>query len=236
MPPIRLHYFQHVPFEGLGCIEQWIVRSNYPVTCTRFFENHTLPDLDAFDWLIIMGGPMGVNDESQYHWLKEEKEFIRKAIEKDKTVIGICLGAQLIAASLGARVYPNKQKEIGWLPIENASPFDYNKSPFSIDGKLTVFHWHGDTFDLPEGAAHLYCSEACSNQGFLYKRNVLGLQFHFEATPESVYEMVIHGEDELVPGAFVQSRKSILNQNRFYKDSNNIMFRILDHFSKQVKI
>lgn len=235
MPPIRFHYLQHVPFEGIGCIEEWIIENDHTVTNTRFFEKHSLPEMDEFDWLIIMGGPMGVYNESQYPWLKIEKHFIRKAIEGDKTIIGVCLGAQLIAASIGARVYPNKQKEIGWFDIENALSFKQNESPFYINGKLTVFHWHGDTFDLPDGSTHLFCSEACYNQGFLYKGNVLGLQFHFEATPESVYEMVTHGDDELVPGAFVQSRESILSQNRFYKGSNAIMFRILDHFSKQVK-
>ncbi len=236
MSLIRIHYLQHVPFEGIGCIEEWIIENNHPVTNTKFFEKHSLPGIDDFDWLIIMGGPMGVYDESHYPWLKVEKDFIRKAIEGGKTVIGICLGAQLIAASLGCRVYPNKQKEIGWFNIENVSSFEQNESPFSINGKLTVFHWHGDTFELPDGSTHLYFSKACLNQGFLYKRNVLGLQFHFEATPESVYEMVTNGEDELVPGAFIQSRDSILSQTKFYKDSNNIMFRILQHFSNQFKI
>jgi GMP synthase-like glutamine amidotransferase len=229
MPPIRIHYIQHVPFEGLGSIEEWIFKNNHPVTSTKFFENHSLPVMDEFDWLIIMGGPMGVYDKIHYPWLKEEKEFIREAIEKDKTVIGICLGAQLIAAALGARVYPNKHREIGWFDIENPVSFEQKESVFKIDGKLTVFHWHGDTFDLPKDSLHLFASGACINQGFLFKENVLGLQFHFEATPESVNEMVVNGVNELVPDEFVQSHEEIINQVGFYKNSNNIMFRILDH-------
>ena len=113
---MKAHYLQHVPFEGLGSIETWLQSIRAAVSVTKFFEDPTLPDPDNLDLLVVMGGPMSVNDEQKFPWLAAEKEFIRKAIEKDKAVIGICLGAQLIAGAMGAAVYPNKEKEIGWFP------------------------------------------------------------------------------------------------------------------------
>lgn len=104
---MRAHYLQHVPFEGLGYIESWLRAKGYPVTGTRFFESTRLPSLDEFDILIVMGGPMSANDESTFPWLGQEKEFIRNAIEAGKSILGICLGAQLIASAMGARVFPN---------------------------------------------------------------------------------------------------------------------------------
>jgi GMP synthase-like glutamine amidotransferase len=230
MPNLRIHYFQHVPFEGIACIEDWINLHNHQVSSTRFYDNQLPPAMDEFDWLIIMGGPMGVNDEEQFPWLKTEKAFIRDAIAHNKTVIGICLGAQLIAAALGAKVYPNKQKEIGWFPIENPGNMTPCDAVYQIADGFTVFHWHGDTFDLPEGAVHLFRSKACLNQGFLYKENVVALQFHFEANPQSVDDMVTHGLDEIeTTGPFIQSTEFILGQKDYYKASNDKMFEILTH-------
>jgi GMP synthase (glutamine-hydrolysing) len=115
---MRIHYFQHVPFEGLGSIEQWIRARGYHLTATKLYQNDPMSDMESVDWFIIMGGPMGVHDEDRLSWLKSEKRLIEKAIRQRKAVLGICLGAQLIAAVLGARVYPNRFKEIGWFPIE----------------------------------------------------------------------------------------------------------------------
>ena len=115
---MRAHYFQHVPYEGLGCITGWLESRAARVTGTRFFESPRLPDPAQVDFLIIMGGPMSVNDEATLPWLRAEKRFIAETIAAGKTVLGICLGAQLIASALGARVYRNPEPEIGWFPIE----------------------------------------------------------------------------------------------------------------------
>ena len=114
---MRIHYFQHVPFEGLGSIEDWIRSEGYDLFSTRFYRNDPLPELDRIDWLIVMGGPMGANDDHIYPWLAAEKKFIGEAIKKGVRILGICLGAQLIASVLGARVYPNAHKEIGWFHV-----------------------------------------------------------------------------------------------------------------------
>ena len=115
---MRVHCLQHVPFEGLGCIEPWLQSSGHAVTFTRFHESATLPELDHVDLLIVMGGPMSVNDEAEFPWLVQEKRFVRDAIHAGKSVLGVCLGAQLIAAAMGARVYQNHTREIGWLPVD----------------------------------------------------------------------------------------------------------------------
>jgi GMP synthase-like glutamine amidotransferase len=110
---MRAHYFQHVPFEGLGSIEPWLEEASYEITCTKFFDSTALPDLSSIDLLIVMGGPMSVNDEEKFPWIVTEKQFIREAIKSEKSVLGICVGAQLIASSMGSIGFQNAEKEIG---------------------------------------------------------------------------------------------------------------------------
>ena len=236
MKKLRIHYLQHVPFEGLGCIADWVSIKGHSLSATKFYENNQLPELSDFDWLIVMGGPMGVYDENKFGWLAGEKEFIRTAIQAGKTVIGICLGAQLIASSLGAKVYSNGKKEIGWYPIlptENGLVVHLlgeNLDPFH------VFHWHGDTFDLPLGAHRLASSEACLNQAFLFNHKVLGLQFHFEVTEKSLHQMITFCGDELVIGRYVQSAEMILNNAKFVSEVNNRMFHLLDLMEDDIEV
>ncbi len=234
MNKIRIHYFQHVPFEGLAGIGEWAVRKGHLVAGTMFFEDHVLPNQDSYDWLIIMGGPMSVNDEAEHPWLVAEKAFIREAIVRNKTIVGVCLGSQLIASALGRRVYPNTVKEIGWWPIENAGKLGDAPSVFRLTAPEMVFHWHVDTFDMPEGAVHLYRSDICINQGFLLKNNVIGLQFHFEVTRDSIMEMVSGDIAEIEMGGIrVQSRQQIIEMIDHCHDSNQIIFRILDYLATQ---
>jgi GMP synthase (glutamine-hydrolysing) len=233
MEKLNIHYFQHVPFEGLGNIEQWCKENGHLLSATRFYESASLPDLKEIDWLIIMGGPMSVNDEKKYPWLAAEKKLIRQAINEEKTVIGICLGAQLIAESLGAEVYQNDQKEIGWFPIKLTSKALQHKLFFNLQNPITVFHWHGDTFGIPENAIHLATSEACSNQGFLYQNKILGLQFHVETTEESLHQMFANGKDELVNGQHIQTEKELENTQEFFENNRRFLFALLDRLAKK---
>ena len=224
---MRAHYLQHVPFEGLGSIETWLQLMRADVTVTKFFENPTLPDADDLDLLVIMGGPMSVNDEADHPWLAAEKQFIRSAIEKDKAVIGICLGAQLIASAMGAAVYPNNEKEIGWFPVAGEA-IDRSGKSFPFPRELLVFHWHGETFDLPHGAVRLAASAACKNQAFQLGRRVIGMQFHLETTPGAARDIVHHCRDELRPSRYVQSEAEILGIDPpCYSTINSCMDKVL---------
>lgn len=220
---MRVHYLQHVPFEGLGCIEPWLQARGHEITGTRFFASATLPQVHDLDLLIIMGGPMSANDE-ELPWLQQEKRFIRSCIESGKAVLGICLGAQLIASALGARVYRNPEKEIGWLPVQGMPAH----GTFRFPPVFTAFHWHGETFDLPPGAVHLARSAACENQAFQLGRSVMGLQFHLEMTPASTQEIVAHCRAELSPARYVQSEAAILAASpETYRETNALMAQVL---------
>ena len=201
-PCMRVHVLQHVPFEGLGSIDPWLEERGATISYTRFFEDPHLPHLDAIDMIIAMGGPMSANDESRFPWLKPEKQFVHDAAVQGISVLGVCLGAQLIASAMGARVYRNPAKEIGWFPIR-AVPIP--EGSFCFPQECVVFHWHGETFDLPAGAVRLAESDACKNQAFQFRHNVIGLQFHLEVTPESASAMLETCRDDLVPGPYVQS-------------------------------
>lgn len=223
---MRAHFLQHVPFEGLGSIEPWLVAHGYTVSRTRFFESAELPDPGTIDVLIIMGGPMSVNDEDRFPWLRAEKHFIRDVVRAGKPVLGICLGAQLIASAHGAPVYPNPVKEIGWLPVCGVPP--QTDGAFAFPPSTTVFHWHGETFDLPEGAMHLARSEGCENQAFQLGAKVIGLQFHLETTPASARALVTHCRHELVPSEYIQTEEEILSVPASqYESINHWMTRIL---------
>jgi GMP synthase-like glutamine amidotransferase len=225
--PMRAHFFQHVPFETLGSIEPWLRSARAEVTCTKFFESPTLPNVEDIDLLVILGGPMSVNDETELSWLVAEKRFIRQAIEEDKAVVGICLGAQLIASAMGARVYPNEEKEIGWFPVSSV-PTGGARRLFAFPRQSLVFHWHGETFDLPRGAVRLARSIACENQAFQLGRRVIGLQFHLETTPESARDIVANCRAELVPSRYVQSEAEILGTDpSVYNTINALMDEVL---------
>lgn len=224
----RIHVFQHVPFETPGCILNWAMDMGYPVTYTRFFEGETPPPEDSMDWLIIMGGPMSVHDTELYPWLAEEKVAILSAINSGRTVIGICLGSQLIAEALGGGVKNNGEKEIGWHRIFRTGESNDGGLFDVIPDGVEVFHWHGETFDVPRGSEHGVYSDCCRNQAFLYGDRVLGLQFHLEVTPHLLHEMIENCREELVESAYVQSEEKIIEGMKYIRESNSIMYSILD--------
>lgn len=223
---MRIHYIQHVPFEGLGFIEQWLTGHAHTITGTRIWENDSFPPPDSFDLLIVMGGPMGVYDDHLYTWLAEEKNFIHTAIQSDKKIIGICLGAQLLACVLGATVFTNKHKEIGWFPVS----FDTSLEQWlgsALPAQMTVFHWHGDKFDNPYGGIIHASSAACNHQVFTYGDHMIGLQFHPEATPATIDNMLQHCGAELTEAPFIQSAKAIA-QYQSFQEPHHLMQLILE--------
>jgi GMP synthase-like glutamine amidotransferase len=228
MSDIRFHILQHVSFEVPGYLEEWIRNKNLPLSFTKMFEKDQFPAHNEYDVLIVLGGPMGVNDEDAYPWLKAEKIFISEAIALDKKILGICLGSQLLACVLGAKVYPNKYKEIGFFPVSKS----INESPVfdGIPDTTVVFQWHGDTFDLPRDAIRLASSATCLNQAFLWKKNVLGLQFHWEITKTLIQSLIQHGNHELIEKPYIQSEKEIVAGFQFIPTCNLLLENILENF------
>lgn len=228
---MRIHYLQHVSFEGPGYIRSWVNKKGYNLNGTHFFESQPLPGLRDFDALVVMGGPMGVGDEQKYPWLRKEKKFIKECISQKKKVLGICLGAQLIANVLGAKVEPMPGKEIGWFPVKwDQNAREHRMFNFLPERQL-VLHWHGDEFKIPRHALPLAHSEACENQGFLFNNHVLGLQFHTEMTKEGLAALIENSGDELAKtgGQFIQNADNMLTENTF-TDNHQTMEQLLDRF------
>lgn len=230
---MKIHVLQHVEFEGLGSIADWVDQHHAVLNFSYFFDpaflsDGKLPKLDDFDLLIVLGGPMSVNDQAQYPWLVQEKQFIRQAINAGKAILGICLGAQLIASALGAAVYPNAQKEIGWFEVQTTYPIT---PVFQFPESIEVFHWHGETFDLPAGAVHLAKSAVCQHQAFQYQQSVIGLQFHLETTLQSAQHIIQHCANELVQHQpYIQSAEQILILTpQKVTAVNGLMQQILDY-------
>ena len=226
--PLRIHYLQHVPFEGPGFIESWALVRGHRLTATRLYAGHRLPATEEFDWLFILGGPMNVYEESRYPWLAREKRFIGEALREGKVLIGICLGAQLLACVLGAKVTRNPCVEIGWYPVQKASQASQSSLSGFLPDSFPAFHWHGDTFEIPRGAVHLARSEACENQSFAFDERVVAFQFHLESTRESVENLIHSCPEDLAEGPFIQSPLHMLADLGRFRAINDLMADIFD--------
>lgn len=221
---MRLHYLQHVPFENLGSIQTWATKQGCSVTGTHLYNHEDLPEQSDFDWLVVMGGPMNIYEEDSYPWLAPEKQFIRDAIDSGKVVIGICLGAQLVADVIGGKVTKNPQLEIGWFKVELKDETKSSPLLSFLPDEPMVFQWHGDTFStLPDDAVCIAESDACSHQAFIYKGRVFGFQFHLESTMETIESLVNNCREEMVPGEFVQTPEELFCHPEYFKQANQWM-------------
>ena len=226
---MRILCLQHVPFEGPAAIADWAAANGHSLTVLPLYDNAALPGQSDYDRLVVMGGPMGVQDVDAHPWLRDEKRFIGAAVDSGKAVIGVSMVAQLIAEVLGARVYCNHLKEIGWYPVVLTDAGRRSDALGFLPERLEVFHWHGDTFDLPPGSVHLASSEACENQAFLHRGRVLGLQVHLESTPGSVRDIVDNCGDEIEEAPYVQSAERMLAAgNADYQRINQALYGVLD--------
>lgn len=227
---MNLCVLQHAAFEGPGEIAAWAARHGHPVSVHHLYRGDPLPRPDAFDLLVVMGGEMNIYQYRDWPWLKPERELIQSALARGKRVVGICLGAQLIADALGARVFQNPEHELGWLPVTWT---DEARAVFpGLPAVSTVLHWHGDTFELPSDATRLASSEGCAEQGFLIPGKCLALQFHLEVDPTLVKEYVA-GQGTWPIGRFVQEPKAIVGEAEMHCVVNRqLLFGMLDEFCR----
>ncbi|MFE4711991.1 type 1 glutamine amidotransferase [Paenibacillus sp. NPDC056722] len=225
---LQIHCLQHVPFESPEHIAVWARNKGHQLkTSLMYEEDQSLPEHDDYDWLVVLGGPMGVYDEENIPWLSLEKQYINQAIHAGKLVLGICLGAQLIAEQIGGVVEKNPWREIGWFPVELTDAAQDSVFFQTFPQQFTPFHWHGDTFRLPAEAKTLAFSAGCGNQAFEYNGHVVGLQFHLESNEDSIRTIIEHSEDEMEPGKYVQTPAEMLGQPELVNQSNELLFTLL---------
>lgn len=228
---MHIHFIQHMPFEYPASIADWAAENNHTTAYTKVFEEAVFPSTDTFDMLVIMGGIMGVYEEDDHAWMPAEKAFIKKAIDDKKKVFGVCLGAQLIAEALGAKIARHTIKEIGWLPVEKVTPHPLTAK---LPPTFTTFHWHGDTFTLPKNAIHLFKTTGCAQQGFVYNDHVVGLQFHMEVKEDLLNGMTEHERAELIKADYVQTEEEVkLLMQQYISSQKKMMYDILDAFTYQ---
>jgi GMP synthase (glutamine-hydrolysing) len=231
-PSVNIHYLQHAAGEGPGEIANWAAANGHKLSGTHWYRDDTSPDVNEIDFLVIMGGGMNIYQHRDHPWLALEKVLIAEVIRQGKPVLGVCLGAQLIADVLGGRVYQNPQYEIGWFPVRFAEKARQNPFFAHFPKEMITLHWHGDTFDLPPDATVLASSNACLNQAFVYQENVVGVQFHIEVRPEDVRTFV-QGETAPLPeGRYVQSLEQILAGDSHIPAVHDLLRELLDAMAK----
>ena len=231
---MRIACLQHVPFEGPGNIEAWASDRGHDFQIVRLYEGETLPALDTFDLLVVMGGPMSVHDEEEYEWLRPEKALVAECLKQKKFVLGVCLGSQLLAEVLGTTVYRNPVKEIGWFPVQ-LQPDELGLfCIFGLPATLDVLHWHGETYNLPPGCTHLAKSEGCAVQAFEHA-SALGLQFHLEATADGLSSLISHCGNEIGTGPYEQPPDALLSgQSAHGRPVKAALYAILDNIERRV--
>ena len=194
---------KNVKTEGPGTIGVFLKEKGVPYKVVDLSGGEDLPATEGFDTLVMMGAPMSVNESDIFPYINREEALVRKFASKGKSILGVCLGAQIMAKALGARVYKGDEKEIGWYDIELSEeaatdPLMLKLATHPKSGDLSksfrVFHWHGETFDIPEGAVRLAGSKLFRNQAFRYGNRAYAFQFHIEVEKEMVYDW-LKGED-----------------------------------------
>ena len=229
---MRIHSLQHVPFEDIGSLNKDIQELGFSLTTTHWYKGDSAPALESFDVLIVMGGPMGIYDEHLHPWLAAEKKFIAAAVSAGKKIMGICLGAQLLACVLGEKVTRNSHREIGWFPLHIIAEASDHPIAKILATCTNVFHWHGDTFALPENAQLIASSDACKHQAFVVENRIYGFQFHLETTEVSANALIENCREDLDNSTFVQTAEEILRDKQKFISINQAMSAIFNQLLK----
>lgn len=226
---MRVHWLQHAEHEDLGCIGPWLAARGAEVSHTRLYAGDALPTVEQFDWLIVLGGPMNIYQHAEHPWLVPEKAFLRATIDAGRTVLGICLGSQLIADVLGGPVTRNAHSEIGWFEVQLNAAGRGQALFTDWPDRFAAFHWHGDTFAIPPGAENLMHSEACAHQGYVWNGRVVGLQFHLEVTAADA--RVWYAHETPAPARYVQPHREVLADLDAFALNNRLMLRLLERLA-----
>jgi GMP synthase-like glutamine amidotransferase len=240
---MRLLLLQHDPLDGPGALTDWAAEHGYSVATCLICQGKPLPSIDSFDLLVSLGGPMGAYEEEKHPWLVTEKECLRQAVAAGKKILGLCLGAQLLADALGGKAFRHTCKEFGWQPIE---PLEAGRGWFGVDDSLCTpgedergifyaFQWHGDTYSLPPGAIQLARNEAAEQQAFLIEApsggKALGLQFHLEWTEQMAREALAEPGVAPPPSPFVQTPEEILSDLSLFDSARTRFFTLMDRLA-----
>jgi len=232
---LNVHCLLHSALGGEIHLPDWAASRGHVWQETIVPQVTELPHLEDVDCLVVLGGPMSAWEEREHPWLTAEKRKIESFLEAGRPVLGICLGAQILADILGARTYPGPQPEVGWHRVTSAAESYAHPVASVLPAEIETFLWHGDTFDIPHGALRLGGSAAFENQGFLLN-GALALQFHLEVRPDWVGRLVERDADQLVEQGYVQSRARVLGQcDAVYRDNNALMDRLLDRWLALVR-
>jgi GMP synthase-like glutamine amidotransferase len=228
---MKIACLKHVTYEGPAYLPDWAARHGH--TLDEFLVPETgLPPAGQFDRVIIIGGPMSVWETDRHHWLSDEKRYLASLVDAGVPVLGICLGAQLLAEHLGASVRPGELKEIGWFPVQTHADITATWLGDALPERFETFFWHGDYFDLPKGAVPVARSAAHEIQGFVHGPH-LALQFHLEATPQWAERLARRDVHELVPAAYVQTAEEITDAPADrYRDSHRLLEAVLGRWAR----
>ena len=227
---MRIHCLLQTQEPACGFFPQWAARHGHSWQCTVAPRSDGFPSRSELDCLVVLGGPMSVWQEDRYPWLREQKRYLESLIEAGTPILGICLGAQLVASVLGAKTYRGPHSEVGWFSVESTPEVKDTWLGDTLPGQFKTFLWHTDTYDLPDGAVRIARSRAFENQGFVWK-HVLALQFHLEVTPAWVRMLVNRDADQLVEAPYSQSAETVLGvPESVYRDGNALMDAVLQQW------
>jgi GMP synthase-like glutamine amidotransferase len=229
---MRIHIFQHASYEGLGTIREWADARSHDLSFTRWFAGEVAPTPGEWDLLVVMGGPMNIYEEAEFPWLRAEKACLDAILAEDRPVLGVCLGAQLLADRLGGFVGRNAWSEIGWQTLELTRAGAADPVFSALPERLEAFHWHGDTFAIPPGATHAAFTEACAAQAFR-KGRCVGLQCHLELDPDSLQGLIAHTES--FEGLYVQKPRDFLARSEDFEALRRANFSLLDRFEAFIR-
>lgn len=220
----------HANFETPGTIQEWALNNNYNFKIEKPYRGEILSSIDNFDFLIIMGGPQNIQNLKEYPYLITEINLIKTAISKNKKILGICLGAQLIGEALEVKSLSSPEKEIGVYPINLTVEGMSDPLLQNMPKSFPVIHWHNDMPGINDKCILLASSPGCPHQIIKYRNNVYGFQCHLEMTLKCIKKMIAAAPEDLTPSKFTQTKEELLNQD--YTSINNSMLQILDQFIK----